>query len=190
MRLSTEADRDDARAIAVLVAAIEAGVELLDTADVYYYSAPPFGGPARSGKPDLANCNFAPPFGGPARSGKPDLASCHQDIGHNERLIAAAMAASRRVTVVTKGGLVRPGGAWMPDGRARHLAAAARASRERLGDIDLYLLHAIDPRVALATSVRALAKLRDDGIVRAIGLSNVNATQLAEALAIAPIEAV
>ncbi len=170
MRLSTEADRDDARAIAVLVAAIEAGVELLDTADVY--------------------CISAPPFGGAARSGKPDLAGCHEDIGHNERLIAAAMAASRRVTVVTKGGLVRPGGAWLPDGRARHLAAAARASRERLGEIDLYLLHAIDPRVALATSVRALAKLRDDGIVRAIGLSNVNATQLAEALAIAPIEAV
>src|SRR5580658_10709229 len=59
------------------------------------------------------------------------------DIGHNETLIAAALARHRdrggaRVEVVTKGGLVRPGGAWVPDGRARHLAAAARASRERL----------------------------------------------------------
>src|SRR5690242_497235 len=64
--------------------------------------------------------------------------------GHNERLVAAAIArAGRRVRVVTKGGLVRPDGAWVPDGRARHLADAARASRERLGEIDVYLLHAI-----------------------------------------------
>src|SRR5262245_57070324 len=79
------------------------------------------------------------------------------DIGHNERLVAHACA-GRRIEVVTKGGLVRPDGAWVANGRARHLGAAARASRERLGVIDLYLLHAIDPRVPLATSVRALAK--------------------------------
>ena len=109
------------------------------------------------------------------------------DIGHNERLIARVRGDA---FVVTKGGLVRPDGAWVANGRARHLAAAARASCERLGAIDLYLLHAVDPRVPLATSVRALAKLRDDGIVRAIGLSNVGVHQLEQALAIAPIEGV
>ena len=109
------------------------------------------------------------------------------EIGHNERLLARVLSGA---FVVTKGGLVRPDGAWVPNGRARHLAAAARASQGRLGTIDLYLLHAIDPRVPLATSVRALAKLRDEGIVRAIGLSNVGLHQLEEALAIAPIEGV
>src|SRR5205085_7649131 len=85
------------------------------------------------------------------------------ETGHNERLIARALA-GRAVRVITKGGLTRPGGAWIPDGRAKHLAAAARASRDRLGAIDTYVLHAIDPKTALATSVRALARLRDDGI--------------------------
>ena len=153
MRLSTLPERDDERSLAVLAAALEAGVDLLDTADAY--------------------------------------ALDDADAGHNERLIARAIA-GRRVEVVTKGGLVRPGGAWVPNGRAKHLAAAARASRERLGvdAIDLYLLHAIDPRTPFATSVRALAKLRDDGIARTIGLSNITPTQLEEALAITRIDAI
>jgi aryl-alcohol dehydrogenase-like predicted oxidoreductase len=117
MRLSTEPDRDDARSLGVLTAALDAGVDLLDTADAY--------------------------------------ARDDADVGHNERLIATAIA-GRRVTIATKGGLVRPGGAWVANGRARHLADAARASRDRLGveAIDLYLLHAIDPRTPLATSGR------------------------------------
>lgn len=115
------------------------------------------------------------------------------EIGHNERLIAAAVArAGARVQIATKGGLLRPGGAWVPDGRAGHLADAARRSRDRLGvdALDLYLLHAIDPRTELATSVRALARLRDDGVARAIGLSNLGVAQLERALAVAPIDAV
>jgi len=156
MRLSTDAARDDGRGRAVIAAAIDAGVSLLDTADAY--------------------------------------ALDDGDAGHNERLIAQALAElpGRRVEVVTKGGLIRPGGAWQTDGRARHLATAARASRDRLGvaALDLYLLHAVDPQTPLATSVRALGRLRDDGVARAIGLSNVGLTQLEAALAIAPIAAV
>ena len=152
MRLSTR-ERDDERALAMLIGALDAGVDLLDTADAY--------------------------------------ALDDTELGHNEGLIARAIA-GRRVEVVTKGGLVRPDGAWVPNGRAKHLATAARASRDRLGvdAIDLYLLHAIDPRTPLATSVRALAKLRDDGIARAIGLSNITPTQLEEALAITSIDAI
>ncbi len=152
MRLSTEPDRDDPRAEAVLRAAIDAGVTVLDTADAY--------------------------------------ARDQDDIGHNERVIANV--ARRGVRVVTKGGLERPAGKWVPNGKAKHLASAARASRERLGveALDVYLLHAVDPSVPLATSVRALAKLRDDGVVRAIGLSNIGPRQLAEALAITRIDVV
>src|SRR5205814_2413200 len=47
-----------------------------------------------------------------------------------------------------------------------------------------------DPRVPWSTSVRALARLVDDGLVRTVGLSNVNRTQLDEALELAPIAAV
>jgi aryl-alcohol dehydrogenase-like predicted oxidoreductase/histidinol phosphatase-like enzyme len=118
------------------------------------------------------------------------------EAGHNERLIARALATWKgdvsRVHVATKGGLTRPGGRWVPDGRARHLAAACAASRKALGveRIFLYQLHAPDPRTALATSVRALAALQRDGLVEQIGLCNVSLGELREALDLAPIAAV
>lgn len=90
-------------------------------------------------------------------------------------------------TIVTKGGL---GPDWIVDGRAKRLADSARRSREKLGRIDLYLLHAVDPNTAIATSVRALAKLRDDGVVRGIGVSNVTLAQLEAAWAVTKIDAV
>jgi diketogulonate reductase-like aldo/keto reductase len=107
--------------------------------------------------------------------------------GDNELAVAAAIA-GRDAFVVSKGGLVQPG--WRPDGRASHLAEAARASKARLGRLDAYLLHAVDPRVSLATSVRALAKLRDAGVVPKIGVSNVSLHQLEQALAITTIDLV
>ena len=98
------------------------------------------------------------------------------DVGHNERLIARALdgwAGDRaRITVATKGGMRRPGGAWVPDGRAKHLREACDASRRALGAdvIDLYQLHVVDPKTSIATSVRTLGRLKDDGRIAAIGL--------------------
>src|SRR5262245_42876059 len=92
------------------------------------------------------------------------------DIGHNERLRARALETwsgdRSQITVATKGGLTRPGGQWVPDGRAMHLSAACEASRRALGveRIALYQLHAPDPRTPLATSVRALAGLQQAGL--------------------------
>ena len=56
-------------------------------------------------------------------------AYCHDDtdVGANESLLAPYAHSHR---VITKGGLTRPGGAWVPDGRGRHLATAARARSE------------------------------------------------------------
>ena len=118
------------------------------------------------------------------------------EIGHNERLIARALATwagdRSRIRVATKGGLTRPNGQWVPDGRARHLREACEASLTALGieRIDLYQLHAPDPRVPLATSVRALASLKDEGLVERIGLCNVTVGQIEEARRIADIAAV
>ena len=158
MRLSTERDRDESRAIAVLHAAFDAGINFLDTADAYCWD--------------------------------------DGETGHNERLIARALATwtgdRSRVAVATKGGLTRPRGAWVPDGRARHLAAACEASRQALGveRIHLYQLHAIDPRTPLATSVRALASLKRNGSIETIGLCNVNVRQIEEARRITEIASV
>lgn len=158
MRLSTARDRDQERAIAVVHAALDAGVRFLDTADAY----------------------------------------CLDDaeVGHNERLLRRALDTwpgdRSRVVVATKGGLTRPGGRFIPDGRARHLAEACERSLRALGleRVDLYQLHAPDPRTPLATSVRALRSLQRDGRVAAIGLCNVSLRQLEEAREIVEVAAV
>jgi aryl-alcohol dehydrogenase-like predicted oxidoreductase len=117
------------------------------------------------------------------------------ELGHNERLVAAALrraGAASTARVVTKGGMSRPGGAWVADGRAKAIRADCEASIEALGGvpIDLYLVHAPDPRTPWRTSVRALARLAEEGLVRHVGVSNVTRRQLDEALALAPIAAV
>jgi aryl-alcohol dehydrogenase-like predicted oxidoreductase len=118
------------------------------------------------------------------------------ETGHNERLIARALSTwngdRSRVVVATKGGLTRPNGQWVPDGRGRHLRAACEASVKALGvdRIQLYQLHAPDPRVPLATSVRALAALKDEALVERIGLCNVTVGQLEEARHITEISSV
>src|SRR5215471_17643700 len=68
----------------------------------------------------------------------------------------------------------------------------AAASAEALGGaaIDVLLLHAPDPRVALATTARALAEARDRGLARSVGVSNVSRKQLEEIAAHAPVAAV
>ena len=93
---------------------------------------------------------------------------------------------------MTKGGMARPSSAWIPDGRAKAIRADCEASLAALDglSIDLYVLHAPDPRTPWRTSVRALAKLVDDGLVGRAGVANVSRDQLDEALELAPISAV
>ena len=117
------------------------------------------------------------------------------ELGHNETLLARAIrecGASAGARIVTKGGMTRPGGAWVPDGRAKAIRADCEASLAALDGlaIDLYLVHAPDPRTPWRTSVRALARLAEEGLVRRIGLANVNRRQLDEALELAPVAAV
>jgi aryl-alcohol dehydrogenase-like predicted oxidoreductase len=117
------------------------------------------------------------------------------ELGHNERLVAGALracGAHERARIVTKGGMTRAGGAWITDGRAKAIRADCEASLAALDGlpIDLYLIHAPDPRTPWRTSVRALARLIDEGLVLSAGVANVNRPQLDEALELAPVTAV
>jgi aryl-alcohol dehydrogenase-like predicted oxidoreductase len=109
----------------------------------------------------------------------------------SEELIAEALAPyPDDLVVATKGGLLRPGpGQWTPDGRPEHLVAACEASlrRLKLDQIPLYQLHRPDPKVPLEDSVAALARLKDEGKIRHIGLSNVNEDELRQAQRVTPI---
>jgi aryl-alcohol dehydrogenase-like predicted oxidoreductase len=103
----------------------------------------------------------------------------------DEELIAEALHPYPKDLVIgTKGGLLRPrASAWDPDGRPEHLKRALDGSlrRLKLERIDLYQLHAPDPKVPFAESVGALAEAQRAGKIRHIGLSNVSTAQLAEA---------
>jgi aryl-alcohol dehydrogenase-like predicted oxidoreductase len=112
----------------------------------------------------------------------------------SEELIAEALHPyPGGLVIATKGGLTRSGpGRWSPDCRPEHLREACEGSlrRLRLERIDLYQLHTVDSNVPLEESVGALAELHDAGKVAHIGLSNVDAEQIARAREIVPIVAV
>ena len=112
----------------------------------------------------------------------------------DEILIAEALHPYPPGLVIgTKGGLVRPNRhAWDSDAHPEHLRHAVNGSlqRLRLEQIDLYQLHAPDPRVPFADSVGALARMQRGGKIRHIGLSNVSVAELTAARKIAPIVSV
>jgi pyridoxine 4-dehydrogenase len=112
----------------------------------------------------------------------------------NEELIAETLRPyPEELVIATKGGLTRPRpGAWENDGRPEYLRAACEGSlrRLKLERIDLYQLHAPDPRVPLEESVGVLADLRAEGKIRHIGISNVSVDELRRARRLVPIATV
>jgi len=125
----------------------------------------------------------------------PSYAHGEDDLHHNERLLGRALRRSSvprsEVTVVTKVGLTRRGTDWVLDGRAAAIQASAVASLDALdvGPIDVLMLHGVDPRVPVETSVRALVRLREAGVARQLGLSGVGHNAWERALAVTPIAA-
>jgi len=110
-------------------------------------------------------------------------------LGDNERLVGRAWRPG--VEVVTKVGMKRPEGRWAPDGKRKTILAQAEASCEALGRVpDATLLHAPDPRTPLRTSARALAEVRERGLARAVGLSNVGLAELAVAREVMEVDVV
>jgi aryl-alcohol dehydrogenase-like predicted oxidoreductase len=145
---------DRAGAVALLRAAVDAGVTFIDTADVY----------------------------GPHT---------------NELLIREALHPyPEGLVIATKGGFVRGGydySTLSAVGNPNYLRQSAHLSARRLGidQLDLYYLHSGRATDApFETQVETLAALREEGLIRHIGLSNVTLGQLRTAQAIAPIAAV
>lgn len=110
-----------------------------------------------------------------------------KDMGHNEALIHKALSKigkRDRVTVATKGGLTRPKGRWEVDGRPAWLRQSCEKSLSDLqtDTITLYQLHAVDTKVPLGESLGELTRLKEEGKIRHIGLSNVKPNQLESAV--------
>jgi aryl-alcohol dehydrogenase-like predicted oxidoreductase len=118
------------------------------------------------------------------------------EAGHNERLIAAALATvppGDRPLVATKGGQYRlPDGSFRVEASREYLRRACERSLRNLdvNVIDLYYLHWPDPAVPFEESVGALDELARDGLIRHVGLCNIDAAQLRTACGIAEVRSV
>ena len=142
---------DEAMSFNLLDAFVEAGFNLIDTADVYSHWAPG----NRGGESETIIGKWL------KRSGKRD-----------------------RVVIATK-----VGKEMGPDRKglsASYIRQAVEDSLRRLQTdvIDLYQSHDYDPETPLEETLRAFDRLIQEGKIRAIGASNHDARQLAEALAV------
>jgi pyridoxine 4-dehydrogenase len=112
----------------------------------------------------------------------------------SEELIAEALFPyPAGLVIATKGGWNRPGpDQWTHDATPAHLRKAVEGSlkRLRLDRIDVYQLHIPDPVVSFEASVETLARLRNEGKIRLIGLSNVTQEHIERARKIVPIVSV
>ena len=139
---------DDAQSVATIRTALDLGVDFLDTSDIY----------------GAADVNMGAKIRG---------------FGHNEQLIGEAIAGRRdEVVLATKfsARLSEDGKDVVMDGRPGYVAEACEGSLRRLGveTIDLYYSHRIDPKVPVEETVGAMARLIEQGKVRAIGLSEAS----------------
>lgn len=113
--------------------------------------------------------------------------------GHNEELVGKAIKGRRsEVVLATKFGNLGGRGGKIAEGRPEYVASACEASLKRLGvdTIDLYYQHRIDPTVPVEETVGAMARLIEQGKVRALGLSEAQPETIRRAHAAHPIAAV
>jgi len=143
---------DTADGVALLHAAIDAGVNHFDTAQLY-------------------------------------------GMGANERLLGEAFHDRRdKVVIATKFGPIRDratGAFTDVDGSEANMRSAIEESLQflRTDHVDLYYLHRVDLKRPIEETVGAMAKLVEEGKVRALGLSEASAETLRRANAVHPISA-
>ena len=112
-------------------------------------------------------------------------------LGHSEEVVARALEGlPHRPYIFTKCSRVwnergELGGSLKAESLRRECEASLR--RLKVDVIDLYQIHWPQPEEDLEEGWTTLAKLREEGKVRYIGLSNFNVGQMKRAQAIAPI---
>ncbi|TKX75385.1 aldo/keto reductase [Halorubrum sp. GN11_10-6_MGM] len=95
---------------------------------------------------------------------------------HNERAIGDALAASG----VDRDDVFLTSKVLAKNLNYESVIESCEASLDRLGTgyLDLYLIHWPNPAISLRETLRAMAELRDRGLVRDVGVSNFSAYQL------------
>lgn len=156
-------DSDDRESVATIRAAIDLGVDFLDTSDVY-------------GGSDIGTASNCRGFGHNERLIGTALE------GRRDHVVLATKFGAKIND--TRDGIVI-------DGRPEYVVTACEASLRRLGTdvIDVYYYHRLDRNVPIEDTVGAMAELVQAGKVRALGLSEVGADLIRRAHAVHPITA-
>jgi aryl-alcohol dehydrogenase-like predicted oxidoreductase len=152
MPMSIEGRPDQARSIATIHAALDAGVTLIDTANAYHMPTSVIGHDETGHNETL-------------------IANALKSWGSH----------TSDVLVATKGGHIRTtDGTWILNGRPEHIKQAAKKSALRLGvdAIGHYQHHRPDPTVPYEDTIAALAELLDEGVIRMAGISNATPDQI------------
>ncbi|QCW04533.1 aldo/keto reductase [Natrinema pallidum] len=111
----------------------------------------------------------------------------------SERLIGEAIGDPDDVLIATKAGLLRNSeGEWLAHGDPDYIRNQVLTSLDRLrtDTIDLYQFHRPDDDTPFEDSVATFAELKDEGLVDAVGVSNVSAELLDRAREQVEIETV
>src|SRR6185369_16397251 len=116
-------------------------------------------------------------------------------VGRNEELVGRAIRDRRdEVFLATKFGNVRgENGEFLGvKGDPAYVRSACEASLRRLGveTIDLYYQHRVDPNVPIEDTVGEMARLKEEGKIRFLGLSEAAPATIRRANAAHPITAV
>jgi aryl-alcohol dehydrogenase-like predicted oxidoreductase len=116
-------------------------------------------------------------------------------VGKNEELVGKAIRDRRdQVFLATKFGNVRgPAGEFLGvKGDPDYVRSACEASLRRVGVevIDLYYQHRVDPNVPIEDTVGAMLRLKEEGKVRFLGLSEAAPRTIRRAAAVTTITAV
>lgn len=103
----------------------------------------------------------------------------------SEELIAEALYPyPAGLVIATKGGFLRTGpNQWKINSSPEHLKEALEGSlaRLRLDSIDVYQLHRIDPQVPFEETLEFLQGVQEEGLIKYVGLSEVNVEEIKKA---------
>ncbi|MFL5357024.1 aldo/keto reductase [Archangium sp.] len=110
-----------------------------------------------------------------------DTADSYGPFDSEDILAEALVPYPKGMLIATKGGLTRHGpDIWRPVGRPEYLRQCVLTSLRRLKQerIDLWQLHRIDPKVPRDEQFGVMAELQREGLIRHLGLSEVNVEEI------------
>ncbi|KAL0053153.1 hypothetical protein WJX82_001619 [Trebouxia sp. C0006] len=112
----------------------------------------------------------------------------------NQVLIGKAIADVPRgeVLIANKWGFLKDGNTWSQDTSPGYCRKALTTALKNLNTdhIDLYIMRGLDGKTRIEDSVKAMAELVGEGLIKGIGLSEISAADIRKAHAVHPITAV